>query len=43
MKIVADKARKGEKIEMELPNVGILIVKNGIAAVSFQDYLLEET
>lgn len=43
MKIVADKVRKGEKIEMELPNVGVLIVKNGVSAVLFNDYLLEET
>ena len=41
VKIVATKVRKGENVELDLPNVGMLIVRNGIAAVEFNDFLLE--
>ena len=43
VKTIATKVRKGELVELEIPNVGVLIVRNGIAAVEFNDYLLEET
>jgi len=41
--IVASKVRKGERVEMEIPNVGVLVVRNGIAGVEFLEYLIKET
>lgn len=40
---LSDKARKGEAVVMEVPFVGSFIVKTGIAAISFNEDLMEET
>lgn len=42
-RFLSDKARKGETITMEIPFVGVFIIRTGIAAVSFADELLSET
>ena len=40
---LSDKARKGESVVMEIPLVGTFIIRTGIAAVAFNDDLIEET
>jgi CCDC81 eukaryotic HU domain 2 len=42
-RFLSDKVRKGEPVQMEIPFVGVFLVKSGIAAVSFYDELNEET
>jgi CCDC81 eukaryotic HU domain 2 len=42
-RFLSDKARKGESITMEIPFVGVFIIKNGIAAIAFADEVLEDT
>lgn len=42
-RFLSDKAKKGESVVMELPFVGTFIVKAGIAAISFNEDLIEET
>ena len=37
---LALKVKKGERVEMLIPHVGIFMVKNGIVAVAFDDNLL---
>ena len=41
---LSDRVRRGENsVQVEIPFVGIFIVRSGIAAVSFKEDLSEET
>jgi hypothetical protein len=40
---MSDKVRKGQNVAMEIPFVGHFIVRTGIAAVSFNDDMINET
>ena len=42
-RFLSDKVRKGESVSMEIPFVGQLVVRGGVAAISFIDDLQEET
>ncbi len=42
-RFLSDKARKGEILNMEIPFVGVFIIKNNIVAISFADEISEET
>jgi hypothetical protein len=42
-RFLSDKARKGETINMEIPFVGVFIIKNNIVAIAFADEISEET
>jgi hypothetical protein len=42
-RFLSDKARRGETLSMDIPFVGVFIIRTGIAAVSFADELLTET
>lgn len=43
VKQLSEKASRGENNEMEIPNIGVFYVRNKIAAVRFNDYLIHET
>jgi hypothetical protein len=42
-RFLSDKARKGEALSMEIPFVGVFIIKTNIVAIAFADEISEET
>ena len=40
-KTIADKVRKGEVVAENIPNVGKLFIRNGLAGVTFDSSLIE--
>lgn len=40
---LADKAKAGKSVDMDIPNLGKFIIKNYLAAIEFQDFLINDT
>ena len=42
-RFLSDKARKGENAVMDIPFIGTFILRTGIAAIAFNDDLMDDT
>ncbi len=40
---LGDKAKAGKSVDMDIPNLGKLLIKNHLAAIEFQDFLVNDT
>ena len=41
-KSISDRVRKGESVSEAIPNLGKLLIRNGIAGVTFDSSLIEQ-